>query len=235
MRDVFRSEAVRALQTKRGFDGRLSPPAHRIGLEVLLANAPARAQIGPILFRIGTFDGDRRRPRVSVAREPCGGDADMGTPSGAVLHHAGRIAGTQYLPAWTEVFGDAQRLPDPRLVKGQEPRRNRGASDRVPRTGAMVFRHAGVLGHACTGGDLVTEYQTGEELAPVDGVLTLGAIAKCEQRGKNCDARVAFGKHVAVVPIDRIDGRSTRKRGAGNARPPAIEQHARSLIAPAEL
>ena len=46
---------------------------------------------------------------------------------------------------------------------------------------------------------------------------------------------MAFGKHVAIVPIDRIDGRSTRKRGAGNARPPAIEQHARSLIAPAEL
>ena len=99
----------------------------------------------------------------------------------------------------------------------------------------MVFRHGGVLGHARAGCDLVTEYETGEELAPVEGVLTLDAIAKCEQRGKDCDAGVAFGKHVAVVPIDRIDGRSTRKRRTGNPRPSAIEQHARSLIAPAEL
>ncbi len=97
----------------------------------------------------------------------------------------------------------------------------------------MVFRHGRVLGHARAGGNLVTEYETGEKLAAVEGVLTLDAIAKCEQRGKDCDAGVAFGKHVAVVPIDSIDGRSTRKRGAGNARPPAIEQHARSLIAPA--
>ena len=99
----------------------------------------------------------------------------------------------------------------------------------------MVFRHGGVLGHARAGRDLVTEYETGEKLAAVEGVLTVGAIAKCKQRRKDCDARVAFGKHVAIVRIDRIDGRSTRKRGAGNACPPAIEQHARGLIAPAEL
>src|SRR5207237_3581715 len=111
VRDIFRGEAVRALQAARGFDGRLSPAAHRIGLEVLLANAPARAQIGPIRFRIGTFDGDRRRPGVSVAREPCSGDADMGTPSGTVFHHAGRIAGTPYRSARTEVVGDSRHLP----------------------------------------------------------------------------------------------------------------------------
>ena len=46
-RDVVRGEAMRALQRERRLDRRLRPAADRIGLEVLLANAPARAEIAP--------------------------------------------------------------------------------------------------------------------------------------------------------------------------------------------
>ena len=101
---------MRTLQHECRFDRGLRPAANRIRLEILLADAPALAEVGPEPRDVLAFDRQRGRTREAVAREEGRRYAGMRAPAGSVLDHRRRFAGAKDLTARTEVFGDAQRV-----------------------------------------------------------------------------------------------------------------------------
>src|SRR5205807_10454548 len=120
--DIVRGEAMRALQVECRLDCRLCPTAHRVRLEVLLADPPATAEVAPERSCIVAFDGQRRRAGEAIAREQRRGEPDVRAPARTVLHHRWRFAGAQYLATRAERFRDTQRMPGSRRVTCTQPR-----------------------------------------------------------------------------------------------------------------
>src|SRR5262249_43597448 len=150
-RNLLRREAVRPLQFERGLDGWLRPAAHRIGFEILLADAPARAEIAPESRSVVAFGYQCGCAGEALAREQRRGDTYVRAPARAVLDHGRRIAGAQDLPARPEVFGDAERVARAHVLQRKEPRGDRSAAKGVPRTRAVVVEYRRVQRNPGTG------------------------------------------------------------------------------------
>src|SRR4029079_14864425 len=121
----------------------MRPPAYRMGLEVLLANAPAGAKIPPENARILTLDRQRWRTGKALAREQRRRDARMRAPARSILHHRRIRAHAQDLTARSPILGDPQRLPQLRFGEWKEAAAERCARQRVPGAGAVAIGSAG--------------------------------------------------------------------------------------------
>ena len=115
------------LQGQRRFDRRLRPAAYRIGLEVLLANPPARAQVIPVARGIVAFDRHRRRAGESARASSAAVTPAWAPQPEPSLTIDGEVADTRQLAARAEIFGDAQR------VRGSGRRLSPEVSRRSPR------------------------------------------------------------------------------------------------------
>ena len=208
-----------ALQLRRRLDRRLRPAAHRIGLEILLVDAPARAHIAPQAGDVIAFQGDCRRPGKAFARQTCRRRPRHGAPARTVLDHGRIVDAAHHLAARAVVLGNAQRLagrcrvePHDARADGRDPERHPGAR-RVIFGGRCVQRDAGADCH------LVAENQMAERLGAAQPRPVAG---KGQQPGNRAAAGMALGQRVAVMRVETIDRRRIGKRRAGSTgRPPS--------------
>ena len=142
-----RLDRVHAHQVGGRLYRRLRPAAHRIRLEILLAQAPALSQIGPEIADLFALDHERRRAGEAGGGEVGGTRTRHRAPAGAILDHGGKVDAAHHLTARPVIFGDAQRLAGLCRIEAEAPRPDRRDAERVPRAGGVI------VGGGAVGGD----------------------------------------------------------------------------------
>ena len=236
VRDLVSDEAVLVLQRECGGDRLLRPVAHRVRLEVLLANAPAGTEIVPVRPCVIGFDRDSRGPGEALACQQRRADACERTPARTILDHRRYRTHTQDLAARSEIFGDAERMAHSIAVEPEQARADGGAGDSSPCPRTVVVLRGRVQHDTGARRDFVPQAKASDELRTINSTTcSVGAIEVCEQRREDGDADVSLGQQVPVVGVERIDRGRARKSRARDARPSAVEQHARAPIGGAHL
>ena len=187
--DVGRVDRVRARKRERGLGGRLRPPAHGIGLEVLLANPPAHAEITPVFARVVALDGERGRAGEAVAREQRSAHADLRAPARPILEHRRVVADAQDLAAGPQILRDSERVAHALVVEPEPAPAERRARQRIPRARAVIVGDGRMQSDAGARRDLVADDDACQELAAVD------ARVRGQSRHRNTRAAPAARQH----------------------------------------
>ena len=107
MLDGLDGDPVGPLERERGLDGRLSPAADRIWLEIHFEDAPPVSEVAPERGNRLAFDHECRRASEAVSGEVGGAQTHHRAPPGSVLDHRWEIDAAHHLTAWTVVLSDA--------------------------------------------------------------------------------------------------------------------------------
>jgi hypothetical protein len=130
------------------------------------------------------------------------------------------IDAAHHLAARAVILGGAERVARALRIEAQDARADRRAAERVPGAGGVIVARGRVQRHAGAGRDLVAHHEGRDERAPVGHLVLVG---EGKERRQQRHAGMALGEPVAVMGIERVDGRGTRIGRAGHADAAPVE------------